>query len=59
MLETSYTKQILLGDDEKDITNLIEEVLHKDGFKNIKEYCKCWLCIYRLRLIVLVHSVKT
>lgn len=28
-------KRILLVDDEKDITGLLEEVLHKEGFKNI------------------------
>lgn len=28
-------KRILLVDDEKDITDLLEEVLHKDGFKHI------------------------
>jgi DNA-binding response OmpR family regulator len=27
--------KILVVDDEKDITNLIEEVLHKDGFRNV------------------------
>jgi CheY-like chemotaxis protein len=28
--------KILLVDDEKDITNLLEEVLHREGFRNIK-----------------------
>lgn len=33
-------KKILLIDDEKDITNLIEDILLKEGFKNIrKAYC--------------------
>jgi Response regulators consisting of a CheY-like receiver domain and a winged-helix DNA-binding domain len=30
-----FDKKILLVDDEKDITNLLEEVLRRDGFKNI------------------------
>lgn len=30
-----YNKKILIVDDEKDITNLLEEVLHKDGFQKI------------------------
>lgn len=30
-----FEKRILLVDDEKDITDLLEEVLRKDGFKNI------------------------
>lgn len=30
-----FDKRILLVDDEKDITNLLEEVLRKDGFVNI------------------------
>lgn len=34
-LENPYYKKILLIDDEKDITNLIEEVLLKEGFKKI------------------------
>lgn len=34
-METYFNKKILLVDDEKDIINLIEEVLIKDGFKNI------------------------
>ncbi|MCC0650983.1 response regulator transcription factor [Clostridioides sp. ES-S-0001-03] len=34
-METYFDKKILLVDDEKDIINLIEEVLIKDGFKNI------------------------
>lgn len=33
--EGLFEKRILLVDDEKDITNLLEEVLRKDGFKNI------------------------
>lgn len=33
--EGLFEKRLLLVDDEKDITNLLEEVLHKDGFKNI------------------------
>lgn len=33
-------KKVLLVDDEKDITDLIEEILIKEGFKNIsKAYC--------------------
>lgn len=33
-------KKILLIDDEKDITNLVEDILLKEGFKNIlKTYC--------------------
>lgn len=34
-METYFDKKILLVDDERDIINLIEEVLIKDGFKNI------------------------
>ncbi|MGO1043239.1 response regulator transcription factor [Clostridioides difficile] len=34
-METYFNKKILLVDDERDIINLIEEVLIKDGFKNI------------------------
>ncbi len=33
--EGLFEKTILLVDDEKDITNLLEEVLRKDGFKKI------------------------
>lgn len=33
--ECLLEKRILIVDDEKDITELLEEVLHKDGFKNI------------------------
>ena len=33
--EGLFKKRILLVDDEKDITDLLEEVLSKDGFKNI------------------------
>lgn len=33
--ENLFEKRILLVDDEKDITDLLEEVLRKDGFKNI------------------------
>ncbi len=33
--ESLLEKRILLVDDEKDITELLEEVLRKDGFKNI------------------------
>lgn len=35
ILENISEKRILLVDDEKDITDLIEEVLHKDGFQSI------------------------
>ncbi|NJJ37487.1 response regulator transcription factor [Clostridioides difficile] len=34
-METYFNKKILLVDDEKDIIDLIEEVLINDGFKNI------------------------
>lgn len=33
--ESLFDKRILIADDEKDITELLEEVLHKEGFKNI------------------------
>lgn len=34
-MDTYFNKKILLVDDEKDIVDLIEEVLTNDGFKNI------------------------
>ncbi|HBF1950030.1 TPA: response regulator, partial [Clostridioides difficile] len=34
-MDTYFNKKILLVDDEKDIVDLIEEVLINDGFKNI------------------------
>ncbi|WP_200821008.1 response regulator transcription factor, partial [Clostridioides difficile] len=34
-MDTCFNKKILLVDDEKDIVDLIEEVLINDGFKNI------------------------
>lgn len=36
-LEVFLNKKVLLIDDEKDIVDLIEEVLIKEGFKNIKK----------------------
>jgi DNA-binding response OmpR family regulator len=37
MSEIIFDKRILLVDDELDITNLIEEVLRKEGFFNIRK----------------------